>query len=555
MFGATCSQQLNAPTGFMTSDIFDPDEGLHQSPKLKPLKINYKREESPPPYLPDSSSHSSSSSSSDSDRPNRPAQPGGSRKRSKRRVKSRTRPSQGDAVLVSYLGNHNRPDIAQEVGQRPLNSASQSEAESDEEMVIAPVIPAKDAAATAQAALSHLSTGDDRVRDGLTAQHAIVDGVKHALLSCVGRKHGHDGNVNKPLPAEDAAKDLLHLSSPKSTRPVPKVSTNLQPQQDDSLATSPNLAKFAITASESSNKETLPALQKSPPRSSSTHSPEGSQSLPSLQTALGSQLVDSPMKNGSPYPPVSATSPTIARPALASGPSPYLPPSMGPSPSSYASMPTPSSKDSSTMSPPSCAPSHPTYWRNPPKSEPSYGAVSGSDGFTPSSTDSPSTVYTTPGGQERKMSIDGDRPALLNGPLPPNGPFNSTGFKCTYPGCSAAPFQTQYLLNSHANVHSSNRPHYCPVKECPRGPGGKGFKRKNEMIRHGLVHDSPGYVCPFCPDQQHRYPRPDNLQRYVNSAHLPPHSPSRRRRMVGSQTLTSESMQACSRTPRRQGSR
>ena len=34
------------------------------------------------------------------------------------------------------------------------------------------------------------------------------------------------------------------------------------------------------------------------------------------------------------------------------------------------------------------------------------------------------------------------------------------------------------------------------------------------MIRHGLVHDSPGYVCPFCPDREHKYPRPDNLQRY-----------------------------------------
>jgi hypothetical protein len=73
----------------------------------------------------------------------------------------------------------------------------------------------------------------------------------------------------------------------------------------------------------------------------------------------------------------------------------------------------------------------------------------------------------------------------------------------------------QYLLNSHANVHSSIRPHYCPVKGCPRSEGGKGFKRKNEMIRHGLVHDSPGYVCPFCPDREHKYPRPDNLQRYV----------------------------------------
>jgi hypothetical protein len=35
------------------------------------------------------------------------------------------------------------------------------------------------------------------------------------------------------------------------------------------------------------------------------------------------------------------------------------------------------------------------------------------------------------------------------------------------------------------------------------------------MIRHGLVHNSPGYICPFCPEREHRYPRPDNLQRYV----------------------------------------
>jgi hypothetical protein len=86
-------------------------------------------------------------------------------------------------------------------------------------------------------------------------------------------------------------------------------------------------------------------------------------------------------------------------------------------------------------------------------------------------------------------------------------------YACKVPGCTAQPFQTQYLLNSHANVHSSARPHYCPVSGCPRGEGGKGFKRKNEMIRHGLVHESPGYICPFCPDRDHRYPRPDNLQR------------------------------------------
>ena len=70
-------------------------------------------------------------------------------------------------------------------------------------------------------------------------------------------------------------------------------------------------------------------------------------------------------------------------------------------------------------------------------------------------------------------------------------------------------------ISSHANVHSQNRPHYCPVKTCNRSEGGKGFKRKNEMKRHGLVHQTPAYKCPFCPEREHKYPRPDNLQRYI----------------------------------------
>lgn len=95
-----------------------------------------------------------------------------------------------------------------------------------------------------------------------------------------------------------------------------------------------------------------------------------------------------------------------------------------------------------------------------------------------------------------------------------NDGTSETGtYKCTFEGCLARPFQTQYLLNSHANVHSVERPHYCPVPNCPRSKTGQGFKRKNEMIRHGFVHKSPGYACPFCPDREHKYPRPDNLQR------------------------------------------
>lgn len=132
-------------------------------------------------------------------------------------------------------------------------------------------------------------------------------------------------------------------------------------------------------------------------------------------------------------------------------------------------------------------------------------------GFHRSPRDYPSSATLTPGSDHSsstaatsiadKMSIEGLT-------------IQTASYVCKFQGCTAAPFQTQYLLNSHANVHSSARPHYCPVAGCPRSEGGKGFKRKNEMIRHGLVHDSPGYVCPFCPDREHKYPRPDNLQRY-----------------------------------------
>ncbi|KAG9232254.1 hypothetical protein BJ875DRAFT_90957 [Amylocarpus encephaloides] len=145
-------------------------------------------------------------------------------------------------------------------------------------------------------------------------------------------------------------------------------------------------------------------------------------------------------------------------------------------------------------------------YRRPSQSESTH--YSSAADYSGSNTETPSSDASTANPAIDRMSIDG----ITN---PQIG-----GFQCSYPGCIAQPFQTQYLLNSHANVHSSNRPHYCSVKGCPRSESGKGFKRKNEMIRHGLVHDSPGYVCPFCPDREHKYPRPDNLQRHVRVHHL-----------------------------------
>ncbi|KAK0941878.1 hypothetical protein LTR29_006604 [Friedmanniomyces endolithicus] len=145
-----------------------------------------------------------------------------------------------------------------------------------------------------------------------------------------------------------------------------------------------------------------------------------------------------------------------------------------------------------------------------------------SQGYASSTPDGYSTAHTTPTDQA-VLGENVSRPVPILPPpsgMPQNAMIILGGFECDWDGCTAPPFQTQYLLSSHRNVHSSTRPYVCPVEECPRSVGNKGFKRKNEMIRHGLVHNSPGYVCPFCPDKEHRYPRPDNLQRHVRVHHV-----------------------------------
>ena len=491
---------------------YGPDDFLPRSPLLEPIKPNYKPASTPPPFVP-SSSPSPESGDSDIDLA-RNSEVERKAKRLRKRKKGRRRhvPSQGDTVLLSYL-EPNRPDIAQKASEAALNSASQSEDEEGKEGVEDDVeeigvrrgmengtVPTPaEAALKAQAAEALAVGGDDDLEMADEAQGQwseekregppdapTTNGVLHA-----GQEAETSSEFAKPSPP--AARSGYDTKPPPKLPPPPSLppirieaarSTEEWSRDEDSTPISPNLAKFAINPSEADPGSILPAMQKSPPRSASTHSPEGSQNLPSLQTTL-SGLTD-PGNNGihgpSPFQSSSGHSPQFVRhPTFSSQ-------STGPSPGAY-------SQPSPVMSPPGY-PSHPSYWRRAP-TEGSMSTPSTYEASTPASVPGPSPAqsYPTPNVQDHRGSVDGSStPQLLNGPLPPNGPFTSSTFKCTYPGCTAAPFQTQYLLNSHANVHSSSRPHFCPVADCPRGPGGKGFKRKNEMIRHGLVHQSPGYI-------------------------------------------------------------
>ncbi|OAR00352.1 hypothetical protein LLEC1_00301 [Akanthomyces lecanii] len=317
-------------------------------------------------------------------------------------------------------------------------------------------------------------------------------------------RHRHEStNVEDPN-LQHLASDALHAARPSRdpTMSLPQlandisISTRKLSLRDKHLPRLSSLSRDAAGQRRRLKSETqspppvsttssgeLPPLQMDSPRS------EGlGQSLPSIRSTFGDINrippieKDTPLSpNQTPNCPVSPLGTVSRLPSISAT---HASPPISPNDAYSRNLPSPHSMAS---------PGGPYGY--PPGSLPggsSYDHRTGSDG---DSANSPSAST------QSHMSIDG----ITSGSV--------GSYVCTFDGCNAHPFQTQYLLNSHANVHSSARPHYCPVKGCPRSEGGKGFKRKNEMIRHGLVHDSPGYVCPFCPDREHKYPRPDNLQR------------------------------------------
>ncbi|PIG88291.1 C2H2 finger domain transcription factor [Aspergillus arachidicola] len=325
--------------------------------------------------------------------------------------------------------------------------------------------------------------------------------------------------VKSHIPSPEARAGVkTEILSPKISQPPPPA----LPSISEKKPFSPPLSQYTISVHPS--PDVLPPF----------HSPDNTTTLPPIQTALrGLAHVNEPavrVNGSSPYslPPVTASSP----PGLRSDPvwehqrsAPFVPPPQIP-PSPYSHLSPASTKDLSAVSSPATQSS---YWR-PQKSDIPY--ITSTYDIAHCEAKSPATSYPTPTDQTPGGTCD----RTPYNPSPQqNGVVTSGAYKCRHPGCTAPPFQTQYLLNSHANVHSQDRPHFCPVEGCPRGIGGKGFKRKNEMIRHGLVHNSPGYVCPFCPDQQHKYPRPDNLQRHVRVHHVDKNKDDPQLRLVLSQ--------------------
>ncbi|KAF2264331.1 hypothetical protein CC78DRAFT_232477 [Lojkania enalia] len=542
----------------MSNQNYDSDDAFPRSPGLLPVKPKVTPSPSPPPVVTHQVTRSTLVQN---------VSPPSSKRR-KNPNRQKTRPSQGDFVLIRNM-EPNRPDIAQEAGERALNSDSGSEAD-DEEM--------EERSQTAEpapselAASQHPESGAPSVDLQFVARKALEKDVPPTSAKFPLPSHRDSvleieqsrGPIDADTPVSQASSTstLAHsvplgpngadakvptnnssngnATSPEAARDRHGSFANSFPHED-SLATSPKLREHTIPTSRGSPSQKLPALQNphSPSGDGPVGSPNQERRLPPFRhlselaetaltereesrtngyphrqsissngqspTSIARQLSISSRSPGSAFPPLSATSPISTKSEIATR-DPFLR----------------SGQHLTLFS---------TNTRRP--SQASEGApysatihsASTNDSYQSSEGLSPGSQPTPIENHAHRMSIDG---ALSSRTLPPPTgasiqhipPHGSGGYKCEHPGCTAAPFQTQYLLNSHANVHSQSRPHYCPVEGCPRGEGGKGFKRKNEMIRHGLVHASPGYVCPFCPDREHKYPRPDNLQRHVRVHHI-----------------------------------
>ena len=441
------------------------------TPPLEATKPNFAAVETPPPLA--TTRESSLAPSSGDERAGlRPGRRG------------KTKPSQSDAVVLSQL-DPNRPDIAKHALKHALDSESEAEEEDDttprrnrSQMTTTRTVQHNVAPTMAPALHAHLQQSLDDADDE-DSDFPMIDDLplpaKGAKQSPPKANGVHDAASAGPSTLSPPAE--IKTGQKYNTRPPPLRSPgSYRKTENDKL--SPGLAKLMTQPSDADPRNTLTPIQTSPPRSHCNGSPEQNTTLPSLQTALGIDSTASPF---------SARSPSMMRA------SPANLPHLGQTPSSHH-YPSPFS----AMSPPTTT--NPATWRSNSGSASTNSDCGVTSASTLTSMSTPSsaplqspyhfpTPTSAPSDQPRQDALNGNQTSPdhdnpeLNGLINGNGGYANGSFTCSVKGCTAVAFHTQYLLNSHMNVHSDTRPHFCPVTECPRGPGGQGFKRKNEMIR------------------------------------------------------------------------
>lgn len=444
---------------------YDSDDAFPKSPGLEPVRPRATPSLSPPPRVthhvplshpPQRVSHSTSS---------------------RRRIKSnrrKTRPTQGDFVLIRHM-DPNQPDIARQVGERALNSDSGSDMDDDDmgnrspsESLTLSNARSKsllDLSAMAQRALDASTTntfsfakppapplhrdsvvepdGHDALRKASFASQTTDTSTNASLLSArtrtlsvsatssssaVDERNGSISNGHQDSSSPGKMPELRGLSIPSRTaspsQKLPALQTPQSPPQDGQ-ATSPNAQKHQLPGFRHLSDLAETAIHEQESRQNSIAHRQSVSSTGQSPTSVGRQLSITSLT------PHSATSP--GGPQFQNG-DPFL--RSGQHLTLFSTRRPSQASDSGPYS---------ATTLNSATTEHSYQS---SEGASPGAQATPIDMRAGPGG---RLSIDG---TLASRTLPPPvGPniqhipsHGTGGFKCDHPGCTAAPFQTQYLL-------------------------------------------------------------------------------------------------------------
>ena len=442
----------------MAAEAYDFDDGLtRRSPPLERQIVNLRPSPSPD-YLPP---------------PERSPTPPERQSRSssfKKKRRPKAQASQGDAVLIGFMGGLNHPDLATRAGEEPLPQSDDSDFEEqmdvDDEALInednselvhlaenaLPLVESKPRQSDDHPSSSKIESTRP-LRPTILTQTQSSDSTDDKIRVLSGHSHLQNTDRGAALDSTRSIEDEFEPSHSRSR------SFSSGKDDSDSVAISPMLRKYTIPISERSPTETLPAMHNAPTNSSSK-SPGSQQNLPSLRAIALEPLLDGrsssetashgigrhpfPMSNGTLNPsPVISTTP---RPGHFPSPQTRINGHFNPNyshghPSPAYSDMSPKEHDSATMSPPIGKPALQGFYLN--------GRTPQSEELTPQSAEShhsSSSFSTAPSPHPHPIDVDRSRPTLPPLAGLPGGSLVNGSFRCEYTGCTAAPFQTQYLL-------------------------------------------------------------------------------------------------------------
>ena len=393
--------------------------------------------------------------------------------------------SQGDAVLINFMGGFDHPDLASLAGEKALpliNDTSPDEDPMDVDSSRRVDNPhehansvrlAEDALRLTQNENSPPISRENALKINLRPQGLTV--LTEDRVSSSDQRRVFDPATGKSSRRRSSERGILEDVERKVSRaatdgPLLLNSHGSQHGPSTSSAKSPNILNEDEPVSEVMRRNTLPASHRSPNETLAPLQSQGSpaafakspgpESLPSLEQTNLKDLLNSkpPADNrykdpGVPQIPISKTlnSPplsSISRKASTSYSSPRsrlnstFGSSFAPGHPSPATSDT-SPRDASAMSPPG-RPGSLQFTQI----QFSAGSIQSEESTPQSAQSSGSYGSTVPSPQIGVESTEMDRAGRILPPFVPHqGPPLLTGsFKCDYAGCNAAAFQTQYLL-------------------------------------------------------------------------------------------------------------